>query len=95
METQTTRKRHEIKATTAEFLALASGRPFTVRKNDRNYDVRDELEVREFFGGEFTGRWMIFMVSWVLTAAELPGELLPPGVVVLGVKILPFMGGVR
>lgn len=63
-------KEHDLKVWPEYFEAIAAGRkPFEIRKNDRDYQVGDILNLREYSPGpdEYTGfavkRTVLFLLS--------------------------------
>ncbi|SHJ29553.1 protein of unknown function [Hymenobacter daecheongensis DSM 21074] len=86
---------HELKTWPACFAAVEAGiKPFDVRENDRDFQVGDELLLREYepeteqYSGRTTTRWISYVLSgggfgieagWcVLGFGTLPP--LPPGI---------------
>ena len=58
---------HQIRIGTTFFDDAAAGvKPFTIRKNDRNYKVGDILEKMEFDEGKYTGRSLRQEVVYML-----------------------------
>lgn len=65
----TQRQRHELTLWPACFAAVKAGsKPFDVRENDRNFQVGDQLLLREFDPDrqEYTGRSLVRWVSYLL-----------------------------
>lgn len=63
---------HELKIHPEYFEAVVLGRKrFEVRKNDRNFQCGDLLDLREFMPGEgYTGHRRRFLVTYVLRGGE-------------------------
>lgn len=86
MTTQTRPTIHELKTSPANFDAVRKGRKtFELRRDDRDFQVRDWLLLREWEDGVYTGRSCIVCVVHILRHADPFGEMLAPGVGVLGV----------
>lgn len=43
---------------------------FEVRKNDRGYNVGDFLKLKEFDNGEYTGRFQIVEIAYILEGGQ-------------------------
>lgn len=79
---------HSIRIGKTFFADAAAGiKPFTLRKNDRNYQVGDILEKMEFDDGKYTGRTLRQEVIYKLE--EYTG--LVDGYCILGVKNLEMV----
>ena len=79
---------HQIKLGKTFFADAAAGiKPFTLRKNDRNYQVGDILEKQEHDNGEYTGRALRQEVIYKLE--DYTG--LQEGYCILGVKNLEMI----
>ena len=79
---------HELKTWPEFFEAVACGtKTFELRRDDRGFDERDILDLREWDPSEqrYTGRSLEVEVSYVLRNAENFG--LRPGFVVLGLNV--------
>jgi hypothetical protein len=65
---------------------LLNEKTFEVRKNDRDFQVNDQLELREFdpVKNEYTGRMLIKTISYVLNGGQFGIEA---GYCVLGLKL--------
>lgn len=82
------RQIHQIKLGKTFFADAAAGiKPFTLRKNDRNYQVGDILEKQEYDNGEYTGRALRQEVIYKLE--DYTG--LQDGYCILGVKNLEMI----
>ena len=80
---------HELKIWPGCFAAVqADNKPFDVRENDRNYQVGDELLLREveLESEQYTGRTLTRWVSYVLQGGVFGIE---PGWCVLGFSKQP------
>ncbi|MBE6693404.1 MAG: DUF3850 domain-containing protein [Ruminococcaceae bacterium] len=76
-------KTHDLKISSVYFDDVKNGKkPFEVRYNDRNFEVGDILNLREYDRGSYTGREVKKKVSYVLDNREYCKE----GYVVLGLK---------
>ena len=76
---------HELKVWPEYFVAIWDGqKAFDLRKDDRGFQVRDRLRLREYVVKEdqYTGREIMAGVSFILS--NFPG--LMPGYVVLGLN---------
>lgn len=82
-------KTHELKAWPEYFEPMLNGRkPFDARKNDRDFHEGDKLLIREFIPegeGEYTGRELVAIVTYVLEDSPLYG--LMEGFVILGLQL--------
>ncbi len=82
-------KEHDLKVWPEYFEAVASGKkPFEIRKNDRDYQVGDILNLREYAPGpdEYTGFAIKRKVLFMLSGDDPMGFAfgLRPGFVALG-----------
>ena len=76
---------HRLKIHPDYFEEVAEGRKaFEIRKDDRNYNRGDVLELEEFSDGEYTGRACAKSVSYCLRHASEYG--LKKGYVILSLK---------
>ena len=74
---------HELKTDLLPFGDLWNRvKAFEVRKNDRDYQLSDELLLKEWTGLGFTGRWIRAEVSYINEGGQYGIE---PGYVVLGI----------
>lgn len=79
------RQHHTLKIMPKYYRAIESGnKTFEVRKNDRGFQLYDILELREFFGGEYSGRYILAEVTYILDDPEYCKE----GYVILGIKVV-------
>lgn len=79
-------KIHRVKRYDRFFRLTESGEKlFEVRRNDRDYQVGDLLELNETTDAEHTGRAALFRIAVVLTSEMFP-EGIKDGYAVLGVK---------
>lgn len=75
------RKVHDLKILPIYFNAIVDGsKTFEVCKNDRNFQVGDELYLREFIDGKYTGNYVIKVVTYALEDKEY----LNNGYIILG-----------
>jgi hypothetical protein len=78
------RQHHTLKIIPEYYRAIERGdKTFEVRKNDRNFQVYDILELKEFFGGEYSGRYINAEVTYILDDQEYCKE----GYVIMGIKV--------
>ena len=92
---------HVVREWPEFFAELLAGRRFEVRRDDRAYAVGDHLRIREWNprSKTYSGRELLARVGWIARAGErqlsgfelerdpqVPAELLPAGVVVLGLS---------
>lgn len=78
---------HILKTLPEFYLKVCSGeKTFEVRYNDRNYQVGDELFLREWDGFGYTGESSSWLVTYILTHEAHAG--VAPGHVVMGIKRL-------
>lgn len=79
------RQHHALKIMPKYYRAIESGnKTFEVRKNDRDFQVYDMLELKEFFGGEYSGRYILAEITYMLDDPEYCKE----GYVILGIKVI-------
>jgi uncharacterized protein YqfB (UPF0267 family) len=65
---------HELKILPAYFNQVSAGyKTFEIRKNDRNFMVGDNVLLREFEDGQYTGCKKIKKITYVLTSEEFEG----------------------
>ena len=81
---------HDLKVWPEYFRALAHGKRFEVRKNDRNFQVGDELLLREYAPGpdEYTGQTLTVTVNYILSGDDPMGYAfgIRPGFCVLSIN---------
>ena len=59
--------KHDLKILPPYFEAIIKGKKnFELRKNDRNFKVGDIFVLREWKDGEYTGRYFINSISYIL-----------------------------
>lgn len=74
---------HELKILPKYFeLVKKELKMFELRKNDRNYEVWDKVLLKEFENGEYTGRYMLFIITCVIK--DCPEYGLMEGYCILG-----------
>lgn len=79
------RQHHKLKIMPEYYRAIERGdKTFEVRKNDRDFRVYDILELKEFFGGEYSGREITAEVTYILDDPEYCKE----GYVIMGIKVI-------
>ncbi|TNY96431.1 DUF3850 domain-containing protein [Vibrio parahaemolyticus] len=86
--------RHELKILPQYFDAQLSGaKPFEVRCFDRDYQVGDEILLREIHPpynvarpGAYTGRTILLIITYLLSGHDFEG--IATGYVVLGTKFI-------
>lgn len=67
---------HQLKTWPEYFQAIADGKKtFEVRKDDRGFQVNDFLHLQEWdpLKGEYTGREIFKMVTYLLPSRDMPG----------------------
>jgi len=75
--------KHELKILPEYFKQVMVGyKNFELRKDDRNYNVKDTLLLREFDGEKYTGYIEFRQISYILRDCEEYG--LKKGFVILG-----------
>ena len=78
---------HELKCAPPGFVEVAKGRKHVeLRVDDRDYQVRDLLLLREYEDGEYTGRHCLARVTHLIRHGDPFGELLAPGVVAMSIR---------
>ena len=61
------KQHHDLKISPKYYRDIESnGKTFEIRFNDRNFQVGDILNLREFAGGEYTGRHILCDVGYIL-----------------------------
>jgi len=84
LSSQPERKIHEVKLATLFWDDVVSGvKSFELRKNDRGYKQGDGLKMQEYAGGNYTGRYILADIVYMLE--EYTG--LQEGYCILGVKV--------
>jgi hypothetical protein len=81
-------KTHEIKIWPQWFDAVRIGiKTFEIRKDDRNYNVGDNLVLEEFRPGvgEYTGRKLTKKISYISRGDDAEASGIKPGYCVLGI----------
>jgi hypothetical protein len=89
---------HELKTWPKHFEAIFDRRkPFEFRYNDRDYKVNDHLYLREWtpaedyqltHKGEYTGREIRAVITYILDANEEQPEFVPDNWVILGIRVI-------
>lgn len=83
----TTEQIHELKCWPEYFKEQIEGhKNFEIRFYDRSFNVGDVLFLREFTGGEYTGRFVYLLISYMLTSKEFKG--IADGYAILSTKVL-------
>lgn len=73
---------HSLKGSPEYFEDLLSGnKTFEVRWNDRDFQVGDYLAINEYKDEKYTGRFLVFRVTYVLKSPEFCKE----GFVIMGI----------
>lgn len=81
---QQAQKVHEVKLATIYYDDVASGKKsFELRKNDRHYKQGDALKMQEYEAGNYTGRYLMADIVYMLE--DYTG--LQEGYCILGVKV--------
>lgn len=79
------RKIHDLKILPIYFKAIVDGsKNFEVCKNNKNFHVGDELYLREFEDGQYTGNYTVRIVTYAFEDKEV----LKDGYIILGLKHL-------
>ena len=74
---------HELKIKPEYFEAVDSGsKRFELRKDDRNFHVGDRIELREWENGRYTGRNLVYFITYILR--DCPEYGLKDGYCILG-----------
>lgn len=79
---------HELKTWPRFFQPLLDGiKKFELREDDRNFQVGDILNLREYIPetSDYSGRFIKFMVVYKLTHADFPKGI-QPGYCILGLQ---------
>ena len=80
------RKVHELKTLKPYYRDVLSGlKTFEVRKNDRDYKVRDGLILREWTGTEYTGGELLARVNYILDGGQYG---ISPDYVVMAIQVI-------
>lgn len=89
-----TKNIHRVKCYQRFFKLTESGiKPFEVRRNDRDYQVGDLLELNETIEGAYSGRMALFEITSILSSDDYPDGI-KEGFVILGIKpITGIYGG--
>jgi hypothetical protein len=65
---------HELKAAPEFFAAVAAFRKtFEIRRNDRDFKVKDRIMLREWEGGRYTGRWLARRITYITDFEQKDG----------------------
>lgn len=76
-------KHHYLKILPEYYEEVLSGnKTFEVRFNDRDYQVNDILHLKEFENGNYTGRELVKVISYILNDSDFCRD----GFVVLAIK---------
>ena len=77
---------HRVKCFNRWFNEVTSGlKMFEVRRNDRDYQAGDLIELNETKDGEYTGRAAMFEAAYILQSSEFPDGI-KDGFVIIGLK---------
>lgn len=80
--------KHNLKITPEYFLAVTTGvKKFEVRKDDRNFQVGDYLNLQEHELGEYTGLYYVVKVTYILGRKENEKQYVAEGMVILGIEV--------
>lgn len=81
--------KHELKILPEYFSAVAKGlKTFEIRKNDRDYQVGDLLDLKEWNGEDFTGYSILMQVTYITDYAQVDDY------VVLGIQKARSQSGI-
>ena len=76
-------KSHDLKILPKYFEAVVAGiKRFELRKNDRNFQVGERITLREWDGEKFTGRNIVYIITYVLE--DCPEYGLKDGYCIIG-----------
>ncbi|MGN4128047.1 DUF3850 domain-containing protein [Lysinibacillus sphaericus] len=79
---------HELKILNEYFEGVNEGvKTFEIRKNDRNFQVGDFLQLKEFTGEQFTGREILQQVTFMTDYEQKEGY------VVMSIQSVPISFG--
>lgn len=82
---KTEKKIHELKIYPTYYKAVSNGeKTFELRKNDRDYQVGDILNLKEWDGNKYTGHSMMRRISYIYSGNGNYG--LSEGYCILGIK---------
>lgn len=82
-------KIHSLKVIPPYFDDLLCGsKKFEVRKNDCNFEVEDLLFLHEYQDGRYTGRKLIFIITYILPGGQFG---IDPGYCVMSIKQVNFL----
>ena len=77
---------HKIKILPQYYKATAAGnKHFELRKNDRNYQLNDYLQLNEFDGENYTGREITVYITYILKGGQYG---LQEGYCILGTRLI-------
>lgn len=80
-----TKQLHELKILPEYFSGVWDGiKPFELRRDDRDYQVGDELLLREWDGNDYTGSFIKVCITYILR--NCPEYGLTNGYCILGFK---------
>jgi uncharacterized protein DUF3850 len=83
--------RHELKIWPDFFEDVRSGaKRYEIRKNDRNFQVGDELHLREYNpdSNSYSGRALIAKVEYITYGGRQPVFVLPSDFCVMGIEVI-------
>lgn len=67
-------KIHELKIDSKYYCDIVSGvKTFEIRKNDRNYKLKDLLFLNEYEDGKATGKWILKEICYMTDYAQQEG----------------------
>lgn len=79
-------KIHRVKCFERWFAEVTTGlKPFEIRKNDRDYQVGDLLELNETKDGEYSARAALYKITSVMPSEDFPDGI-KAGYAVLGIQ---------
>jgi hypothetical protein len=68
--------RHNLKILPEYFQAIAKGiKTFEIRKNDRNYQIGDQITLMEHNGRNYTGREIIGSITYITDYEQKEGYI--------------------
>ncbi len=67
---------HELKTLPAYFDAVRGGiKTFEIRKDDRGFNAGDTLILKEWYGGQYSGRYVTVRVTYITDFSQPHGQV--------------------
>lgn len=80
--------KHNLKIAPKYFVDVLSGvKKFEVRKDDRNFQVGDWINLQEYKNGEYTGLYWVVKIIYILGREEDEKQYVADGMVILGNEV--------